>query len=110
MHVWTVSKPNFSHLKPFGCIAYIYINQGKLNPRVAKGIFIGYPLSVKGYKIWLIDEKKYVVSRTVIFHELATGKTNMQDNQPLPKIDTFQFEVETTSDHHSQDDLDKTND
>ena len=58
MHVWTGTKPNLNHLKPFGCLAYIYTNQGKLNPRAIKEIFIGDPTGIKCYKIWLVDEKK----------------------------------------------------
>ena len=53
MSVWTRKKPNLTHLRPFGCIAYIHTNQGKLNPRATKGVFIGYPTGVKGYKVWL---------------------------------------------------------
>ena len=51
MHVWISTKPNLNHLKPVGCLAYIQSNQGKLNPRAIKGVFIGYPTGVKGYKI-----------------------------------------------------------
>ena len=69
MHVWNGTKPNLDHLKPFGCLAYIHTNQGKLNPRAMKEIFIGYHTSVKGYKVWLIDEKKCAISRNMVFHE-----------------------------------------
>ena len=58
MHMWTGRKPNPTPLKSFGCIAYIHINQGKLNPRACKSMFIGYPTSVKGYKVRLINEKE----------------------------------------------------
>ena len=50
MFVWVGSKPNLNHLKPFGCLAYVHSNQGKLNPRAIKGIFISYPTGVKYYK------------------------------------------------------------
>ena len=58
MQIWTGRKPNITHLKHFGCIAYVHISQGTLNPRAVKGVFIGYPFGVKGYKVWLIDDKK----------------------------------------------------
>ena len=57
MHVLTRKKPNLTHLRPFDCVAYIHTNQGKLNLKATKGIFIGYPTGVKGFKVWLIDEK-----------------------------------------------------
>lgn len=74
--VWSGNKPTYSHLKPFGCIAYVHISQGKLNPRAKKGVFIGYPEGVKGYKVWLIDEKKCVISRDTIFNESMFYKFN----------------------------------
>ena len=110
MHVWTGNKPNLSHLKPFGCLAYIHINQGKLNPRALKGIFIGYPNGVKGYKIWLIEEKKCVISRNVIFRENALFITNLQELQIPLEPDKFQLEVEKYSGHTSQGSLDETSD
>ena len=67
MHVWSGKKPSLTHLKPFGCLAYIHMNQEKLNPKAVKGVFIGYPTGVKGYKVYLINERKCVVSRNVIF-------------------------------------------
>jgi hypothetical protein len=38
-------KPNVSHLKVFGCIAYVHVpdeKRSKLDPKVEKCIFIGY--------------------------------------------------------------------
>ena len=110
MHIWTGSKPNLNRLRPFGCIAYIHVNQGKLSPRAIKGIFIGYPTSVKGYKVWLLGEKKCVVSRNVIFHESTTTNNDMQECIKPPKTDNFQFEVESPPDHHSQGELDAISD
>ena len=99
--MWIGRKPNLTHLKPFGCIAYIHINQGKLNPRAYKAVFIGYPTSVKGYKVSLLNEKKCAISRNVVFHEFAIVKTNLQDHKTTPKTDNFQFEVEIPPSHYS---------
>jgi len=27
-----------------------------------KGVFIGYPVGVNGYKVWLLEERKVVIS------------------------------------------------
>ncbi|GJX52732.1 hypothetical protein Tco_0281101 [Tanacetum coccineum] len=35
--------PNYEMLRIFGCVAYSYVNQGKLKPRAIKCIFLGYP-------------------------------------------------------------------
>ena len=34
--VWSGTKPRYDHLRPFGCIAYVHVSQGKLNPRAKK--------------------------------------------------------------------------
>jgi hypothetical protein len=40
-------KPNVSHFRVFGCIAYVHVldeKRSKLDPKVEKCIFIGYSL------------------------------------------------------------------
>jgi len=42
---FTCKKPNVSHLRVFGCIAYVHIldeKRSKLYPKAKKCIFIGY--------------------------------------------------------------------
>jgi hypothetical protein len=44
---FTGKKPDVSHLKVFGCIAYVHVpnqKKSKLDPKVEKCIFIGYSL------------------------------------------------------------------
>ena len=57
----------------------------------------------------MLDEKKYAISRNVVFHKIATLKTNMLEQVPH-KTDGFRFELEKIIGHHSQDDLDETYD
>jgi len=50
---FTGKKPDVSHLKVFGCIAYVHVpekNKSKLDPKAEKCIFIGYSLEQKGYR------------------------------------------------------------
>lgn len=54
--LWLNRKPGYKHLRRFGAVAYVHLDQGKLKPRALKGIFIGYPTGTKGYKVWLVDE------------------------------------------------------
>ena len=46
-------KSNLSHLKVFGCIAYVHIPyelRNKLNPKAEKCIFVGYSIEQKRHK------------------------------------------------------------
>lgn len=61
--------PVYGHLRRFGSVVYVHVDQGKLKPRALKGVFIGYPVGVKGYKVWLVEEKKVVISRNAVFQE-----------------------------------------
>ena len=46
--VWSGSPATYSDLKIFGCPAYAHVDNGKLEPRSMKCIFLGYKSSVKG--------------------------------------------------------------
>ena len=53
----------------------------QLDARAKKAIFLGYARGVKGYRLWSLDEKKFVISRDVTFDEgsvLASGKKQVQ--------------------------------
>ena len=78
--LWSGKLPSLDHLRPFGCIAYIYKKEGKLDPRAKKVVFLGYPQGVKGYKIWLIDDKKIVINWDVVFKETKYYMPNKVKN------------------------------
>lgn len=50
--------PSYENLRVFSCTAYIHVNEGKLEPRSKKAIFLGYLKGVKGYKVWLISPNR----------------------------------------------------
>jgi hypothetical protein len=63
--VWIGKKPSLTHLKVFGCEAYVPVqkeNKSKLDKKVEKCIFVGYKDGVKGYKLWNPKTKKVVYS------------------------------------------------
>ena len=69
--LWVGRPPSLKHLRVFGCACYAHQSEGKLEPRALKGVFLGYPLGVKGYRLWLRDQKgfKVIISRDVVFDE-----------------------------------------
>jgi hypothetical protein len=71
--VWVGKKPSLTHLKVFGCEAYVHVpkeNMRKLDMKAEKCIFIGYKDGLKGYKLWNPETKKVVYSRNVVFREM----------------------------------------
>jgi hypothetical protein len=53
--VWIGKKPSLTHLRVFGCDAYVLVtkeNRSKLDKKAEKCIVIGYKDGPKGYKVW----------------------------------------------------------
>ena len=66
-------KPDVSHLKVFGYIAYVHVpdeKRSKLDPKADKCIFIGYSSEQKGYRCFSPFTRKLQVSRDVVFNEM----------------------------------------
>ena len=71
--VWTGKKPSISHLRVFGCDAYVHVpkeKRTKLDSKSKKCIFIEYKDGLKGYKLWNLVTRKVVYSRDVMFKEV----------------------------------------
>ena len=48
--------PSVSHLRPFGCPAYVHIlapSRRKLDPKAQQGIFVGYSDESKAFRLWI---------------------------------------------------------
>ena len=61
--VWTGKKPSLSHLRVFGCDAYVHVpkeKRTKLDNKSKKCIFIGYKDGLKGYNLWYPEIRKVV--------------------------------------------------
>ena len=72
---YTCKKPDVSHLKVFGCIAYVHVPdelRTKLDPKAEKCIFIGYSLEQKGYRCYNLATRQLRVSKDVVFDEMSS--------------------------------------
>ena len=68
--VWSVKSPPVSHLKVFGCDAFMHVPKEKrikLEKKTIKCIFIGYKEGMKGYKLWDPASRKTMYSRYFLF-------------------------------------------
>jgi hypothetical protein len=73
--VWSGKKPLISHLKVFGCDAFVHVpreNKSNLDKKVVKFIFIGNKEGMKGYKLWDLASRKIVYNRDVVFREVGS--------------------------------------
>ena len=68
---WHRRAPSVSHLKVFGCVAYVKdLGQlRKLDDRGKPDIFIGYAEGAKAYRILDLATQRVKVSRDVVFDE-----------------------------------------
>ena len=92
-------KPNLSHVRIFGSIAFIHIldeKRQKLDPKSEKCILVlGYSLEQKGYRCFNPSSKKVQVSRDVIFDESTSWYT--VDSAPFDPIET-NFDIDSEED------------
>src|SRR5262249_25203995 len=99
--VWKSRKPNFSHLKIWGCPTHVKKHQAdKLELRTDSCRFIGYPKETFGYQFYHPIEHKVLVARKAIFLE---REYILQENSGS-KIDLEEVQ-ETATDSISMDEM-----
>ena len=93
--LWSCNLVDYSNLRIFGCPVYSHVNEGKLEPRVKKCLFLGYGLGVKGHRFYDPDSYKTFHSHNVTFNEnvmLSSRKdVVVSSNYDQEKVE---FEVE----------------
>ena len=71
--VWEGHKPDLSHLRVWGCTAYVHVQKDKrsssLGSHMEKCVFIGYPAGYKGWKFYNPTTRKVVMSERADFDE-----------------------------------------
>ncbi|KAH9763991.1 Integrase catalytic domain-containing protein [Citrus sinensis] len=77
MEMWSGKyAQDYDSLRVFGCPAYYHVKDGKLDPRVRKAIFMGFKSRVKGFKLWDLEDKKFVCTGDVTFDEASMMKAS----------------------------------
>ncbi|KAL3686253.1 hypothetical protein R1sor_004275 [Riccia sorocarpa] len=97
---FTGKPPDLAHLKSFGCIVYVHQGEhllNKLEARARKGIFLGYDLALAGYRCYIPELKKVVITRDVRFCEQVTPKglqvPTSQDSATISEVYDLPEEV-----------------
>ena len=70
--LWNGRKPDVSHLRVWGCTAYVHVQKDKrpgLGSHMEKCVFIGYPQGYKGWKFYNPTTKKTVIAERADFDE-----------------------------------------
>lgn len=73
--LWKGKKPDFSHLRIFGCEAFVHIpdsKRGKLDSKAEKLIFVGYECGSKAYRFLNKNTNRITISRDAKFIELGS--------------------------------------
>eukprot|EP00253_Pinus_taeda_P031811 PITA_31811 len=111
--VWTGKKPSLSHLRVFGCDAYVHVpkeKRTKLDSKSEKCIFIGYKDGLKGYKLWNLVTRRVVYNRDVLFIEMKDViKHEVQPNEPEKiEFELKEEETDSTTEEESEDEEPQT--
>jgi len=72
---WHEKCVNYSNLRTFGCAAFSHQNQGKLEPRAKKCVFLGYPCS-KNYD--QIIHSETIKSNFIWYHVFQILRLNQR--------------------------------
>lgn len=87
------SPPRLDHLKVFGYLCYPFVKpyrSDKLEQKTMDCIFLGYATNYKGYICYSMHNKKFIVSRHVLFDETQFAAKS-HTSSPVSKSSSFQF-------------------
>ncbi|KAI5317658.1 hypothetical protein L3X38_037365 [Prunus dulcis] len=79
-------KPGIGHLKVFGSLCFVYVpaeTRQKLDAKSVKGVFVGYAICEKGYRVFDPFTKKLIFSRAVVFDESMAWNWKAQTEMPI---------------------------
>ena len=80
---WYARKPDVSHLRVFGCMAYAHVpdsERRKLDKKSKKMRFVGYSITSKGYRLFDKTNQKMYIRRDLELNEAS------HDNRARPKV------------------------
>lgn len=108
--LWFDSTPDISALHIFGSTAYVHVpkeKRRKWNAKSKKGIFVGYEEHCKGYRIWIPDEKRIMISRDVFIKEedshcTPNNEQNKENYAQIRFIENHEHSEDSVSEINSE--------
>ncbi|KMQ87289.1 integrase core domain protein [Lasius niger] len=93
--IWHGKKPDLSHVRVFGSVAYMHVPQQmrkKLDAKAKRLMLVGYENDSTNYRLFDRDKRSVTISRHVTFHEQTeeeSPSSNYSDDGlvRLPKIE-----------------------
>ena len=95
---WYGRKPDVSHFRVFGCMAYAHVpERRKLDTKSKKMRFVGYSLTSKGYRLFDETNRKLCIRRDVEFNERDFGQKSAITTEPDLKSIEVNQSADTTA-------------
>ena len=97
---WYGRKPDVSHFRVFGCMAYAHVpdcERRKLDTKSRKMRFVGYSLTSKGYRLYDETNRKLYIRRDVEFNENDFGQKSALTTEPDQKGMEVKKNADTTA-------------
>ena len=97
---WYGRKPDVSHFRVFGCMAYALVpdcERRKLDTKSKKMRFVGYSLTSKGYRLFDETNQKLYIRRDVEFNESDFGQKSAMTTEPDQKSMELKKNADTTA-------------
>ena len=107
---WSGTRPNVSHMRTFGCIAYALVPSAKRTKLDAKGIkclFLGYCEGTKAYRLMCVETKAIIKCRDVTFLEDGGADPKLLEMSPSGRSGGPAQMVGTTPRVHIEDEGDE---
>ena len=97
---WYGRKPDMSHFRVFGCMAYARVpdcERKKLDAKSKKIRFVGYRLTSMGYRLFDETNRKVYIRRDVEFNESDFGQKSVMTTEPDPESMEVKQNADTTA-------------
>ena len=82
--IWKDKKLNLGYFHIFGCICYILNNReqlGKFQPKSDKGVFLGYSLNSRAYRVYNLRTKTIMESINVVIDDFNDVSSESSEDE-----------------------------